>query len=62
MKPRDIVFECDGDGNDGDIDTWLASNGGGMATDDCDTDVTWTVVAGALVIDCGNSFTQEYTF
>ena len=34
------TVECDGAGNAADLDAWLASNGGAMASDDCSS-VTW---------------------
>nr|MCU0351612.1 hypothetical protein [Flavobacterium sp.] len=37
----DLTVACDGNGNTNDLNTWLASNGGALASDACST-VTWT--------------------
>ena len=41
MMADDQTVECDGAGNAADLDAWLASNGGAMASDDCSS-VTWS--------------------
>src|SRR5690606_26465597 len=38
---NDIVVECDGSGNNGEIQAWLDSNGGASAIDSCSS-ITWT--------------------
>ncbi|WP_222845221.1 hypothetical protein, partial [Flavobacterium piscinae] len=55
-----IVVECDGTGNESDIEAWLASNGGATATDNC-SDVTWTNDFNTLSNDCSTSITVIFT-
>ena len=59
MKPQDLIVECDGAGNMGDIDAWLANNGGGMAEDDCDPNLTWSSDLTGTNGDCGDSTELE---
>jgi len=72
-----LNVECDGAGNQTDLDAWLASNGGSAASDAC-SEVVWTndftslsdecgATGSATVIftatdDCGNETTTEATF
>ena len=42
---KDMTVECDGEGNVADLEAWIASNGGAMASDDC-SDVTWSYNCG----------------
>ncbi|PKP17348.1 MAG: hypothetical protein CVU07_04345, partial [Bacteroidetes bacterium HGW-Bacteroidetes-23] len=55
-----IVVECDGTGNEGAVEAWLASNGGATATDSC-SDVTWTNDFNALSNDCSTAITVIFT-
>jgi hypothetical protein len=55
------VVECDGQGNLGDLATWLANNGGASASDDC-SGVTWSNNFTALSDDCGNTGSATVTF
>jgi gliding motility-associated-like protein len=73
----DLVVECNGSGNTAQLNAWLASNGGAVATDTC-SGVTWTnnftvvsytcgVTGSATVIftatdACGNFETTTATF
>ncbi|WP_216746170.1 LamG-like jellyroll fold domain-containing protein [Paucihalobacter ruber] len=41
QQPIDVVFECDGSGNINDLNNWLNTNGGAVASDTC-SGVTWT--------------------
>ena len=77
VESLDETVECDGSGNDTELQAWLNSNGGASASDVC-SDVVWTnnfttisddcgVTGSALVIftatdDCGNATTTEATF
>ena len=38
----DLTVQCDGSGNTADLQAWLASNGGGIASSDVCSDVTWS--------------------
>jgi HYR domain len=42
LAADDMTVECDGDGNVEQYAAWLANNGGATASDNCDTDLTWT--------------------
>jgi hypothetical protein len=42
IAANDMTVECDGDGNVEAYATWLANIGGAMASDNCDTDLTWS--------------------
>src|SRR5690606_17391316 len=55
-----IVVECDGSGNEGAVEAWLASNGGAVATDAC-SEVTWTNDFNALSNDCSTAITVIFT-
>ena len=58
----DLIGEC----SDTDIATrqadWIANNGGAVATDNCDADVTWTAVAQTPIVGCGGTSTTPYIF
>ncbi len=62
MKPQNLELECDGTGNTTEINTWLTANANGMASDNCDTDVTWSNTSGATTTLCGSTSTTIYTF
>ncbi|WP_299782488.1 gliding motility-associated C-terminal domain-containing protein [uncultured Formosa sp.] len=40
-EPEALVMECN-ENSENVLNTWLTSNGGGLATDACSTDVTWS--------------------
>ena len=61
MAAMDATVECDGAGNGADLDGWLASNGGAMASDAC-SDVTWSNDFAALSDDCGATGMATVTF
>ncbi len=42
IAAMDATVECDGAGNAADLDAWLASNGGAMASDACSARVLWS--------------------
>ncbi|MBT8231660.1 MAG: T9SS type A sorting domain-containing protein, partial [Bacteroidia bacterium] len=50
-----LTVECDGEGNQADLEAWLASNGGASATDIC-SDVSWSYDCGeqesGIVFNC----------
>ncbi|WP_188605634.1 HYR-like domain-containing protein [Aquaticitalea lipolytica] len=74
---EDMTVECDGAGNVAQLEAWLASNGGALASDGC-SDVTWSndfdslsdlcgMTGSALVVftasdDCGNASKTSATF
>ena len=60
--PSDMTVECDGAGNTAELTAWLMSNGGAIASDDCDPMPAWTNVPGAPIVICGNAVSTEYTF
>lgn len=61
-----LVVECDGAGNVAQLNAWLASNGGAVASDDCVSPLyfNWSknYDANNWVTGCGNSKSQEVTF
>ena len=61
MEASDALVECDGAGNAADLDAWLASNGGAMASDAC-SNVTWSNDFDALSDDCGATGMATVTF
>ncbi|RYY81935.1 MAG: gliding motility-associated C-terminal domain-containing protein, partial [Chitinophagaceae bacterium] len=59
-QASNITVECDGNGNGGAIQAWLASNGGASATDACSS-VTWTNDFSTLSADCSAAVTVTFT-
>ena len=57
----DQTVECDGAGNIAELNAWLASNGGSVASDAC-SDVTWTNDHSSLSDDCGASGSTTVIF
>ena len=57
----DQAVECDGSGNTTDLTTWLTSNGGATAMDNC-SDVTWSNDFTALSDLCGATGAATVTF
>ena len=57
----DVTFECDGQGNVSDLDSWLTSNGGAEASDACGG-VTWTHDFDMLVASCGSTGSSLVNF
>jgi len=60
---QDLTVECDGLGNQADLDNWLATNGGASATDNCG-EVSWSYAPDPAVIsdECGATGSVEVTF
>ena len=52
MEAADETVECDGQGNMADLTTWLDSNGGATATDNC-SNFEWSNDYVALSDECG---------
>lgn len=57
----DQTVQCDGTGNQINIDAWLDANGGALATDECGN-VTWSNDFNGLSIDCGGTGEATVTF
>ena len=57
----DETVECDGAGNTAELNAWLASNGGAIASDDC-SGVAWSNDFTALSDDCGATGSALVTF
>ncbi|WP_430614524.1 gliding motility-associated C-terminal domain-containing protein [Flavobacterium sp. JP2137] len=55
------TVECDGSGNTAELDAWLASKGGAIATDSCST-VDWTNDYTSLTAACGATGSALVTF
>ncbi|GGG49895.1 HYR-like domain-containing protein [Bizionia arctica] len=56
-----LTVECDGNGNMDDLNSWLTSNGGATATDDCSA-ISWTNNYTTLSDDCGETGSASVTF
>jgi hypothetical protein len=61
VAASDMTVECDGDGNTGDLNAWLASNGDAMASDICGN-VTWSHDFTAFSDECGATGSASVTF
>jgi len=77
VTPSDLTVECDGAGNEAELQAWLANFGGIVATDECGT-VSYThnfisltnecgetgeaLVVFTAIDDCGNTTAAEATF
>jgi len=61
LVAQDLNVECDGAGNQADLNAWLASNGGSVATDACG-DVIWSNDFTALTDECGATGSATVTF
>jgi len=59
--PTDLSVECDGTGNQSQLNAWIANHGGASAVDVCSQTLTWTVTTGTQT---GNSCasSKPYTF
>ncbi|MCA0153252.1 Ig-like domain-containing protein, partial [Winogradskyella vincentii] len=57
----DLTVECDGSGNSSDLNTWLASNAGASATDEC-SGVTWSNNFTSISDECGATGSAIVTF
>ncbi len=60
VEATDIVVECDGNGNNGEIQDWLDNNGGAVATDNCG-DVTWSNNYNGANSDCSSPVEVIFT-
>ncbi|MGJ8593628.1 MAG: gliding motility-associated C-terminal domain-containing protein [Aquaticitalea sp.] len=56
-----LTVECDGNGNIGDLNNWLASQGGASASDSC-SGVTWTNNFNEISNECGETGSASVTF
>ncbi|WP_178313110.1 HYR domain-containing protein, partial [Algibacter luteus] len=57
----DLAVQCDGLGNNDELNNWLATNGSAAATDNCGT-LTWTNDYTGLVTSCGSNASATVTF
>ncbi len=57
----DLYVDCTDDVA-GQLEDWLAINGGAMGEDSCDDTPIWTNVAALPVDGCGTTMSTEYTF
>src|SRR5690554_1480866 len=60
VEASNIPIECDGTGNNGAIEAWLANNGGAMASDNCGT-ITWTNNYGGATSGCAEPIEVTFT-
>ncbi|MEO1624682.1 MAG: Ig-like domain-containing protein, partial [Bacteroidota bacterium] len=60
---QNLSVECDGQGNQINIDNWLNSQGGALATDLCSSNnIQWTNDFNGLSDDCGDTGSTRVTF
>ncbi len=57
---NNIIVECDGTGNNSEIQDWVDSNGGATASDSCGN-VTWNNNYNGVVSDCSNPIEVIFT-
>jgi hypothetical protein len=57
LQAQNREVECNGMGNTADFDLWLMLNGNALASDLCDSDLTWTTIPAVPVLEetCGNA-------
>ncbi|MDT8347333.1 MAG: hypothetical protein RQ756_05990, partial [Flavobacteriaceae bacterium] len=60
-QAQNQTVQCDGQGNDTELQAWLSNNGGAVATDNCNN-VTWSNDFSALTDDCGATGSATVTF
>jgi len=58
----DTVVECDGSGNDAELDAWLNDHGGLYATDDCSETFLWEYDLISFEENCGITNVSTYRF
>ncbi|MCB9333928.1 MAG: HYR domain-containing protein [Lewinellaceae bacterium] len=61
VEASDLTVDCDGSGNSTELNAWLTSNGGAMASDICGG-VTWSNNFDVLSDGCGATGSVEVTF
>ncbi|MEW4923206.1 T9SS type A sorting domain-containing protein [Algibacter sp. 2305UL17-15] len=61
VSARDMTVTCDGAGNTGELNTWLASNGGAFSTDNC-SGISWSNDFEGLSSDCNETISTRVTF
>ncbi|MCK5839134.1 MAG: HYR domain-containing protein, partial [Bacteroidales bacterium] len=57
----DLTVECDGAGNSSELDAWLNSNGGAIASDNCGT-ISWSNDFSGISNLCGETGSATVTF
>ncbi|MCK4678960.1 MAG: HYR domain-containing protein, partial [Bacteroidales bacterium] len=57
----DLTVECDGAGNTSELDAWLNSNGGAIASDNCGT-ISWSNDFSGISNLCGETGSATVTF
>ena len=60
LEAADMTVECDGSGNQAQLQAWLTDNGGAEASDACG--ISWSHDFMALSDDCGNTGSALVTF
>ncbi|TWH91881.1 T9SS type B sorting domain-containing protein, partial [Flavobacterium cheniae] len=61
IQATDLIVECDGNGNTRQLENWLTSNGGAVASDVC-SNVTWTNNFASVSDTCGATGSATVTF
>lgn len=62
VLPQDTVVECDGNGNQTDLTTWLNNNAGSEVSDDCGGLTFQFAIQDSIHTGCGTTDTVYYTF
>ena len=62
--PMDMTVECDGLGNDAELEAWLIAHGNAMATDNCtpEVDLVWDYDLVSVEDSCGITLISLYRF
>ena len=61
VNPSDLTVECDGDGNQNELNTWLNNQGGASSSDECGS-VVWTNDFNSISNECGETGSVIVTF
>ena len=60
--PNDFTIECSNENESILLGAWLTTRGGAEASDNCDSELTWTNQPMMEIIECGQTGTAPYMF
>ena len=61
LDPQNLTVECNGEGNENELNDWLNTNGGAVAEDACG-DISWEVLSDTIQEGCSNGFAVTAIF